>query len=171
MSLAPPPPNVPRGGSGSGGSQLALPLVRVRIISPPHRGTLRALPALIMLTVGARAAFAAATWAQMVAYCARNATVTITRRGGGGVLRVAVEERMAEMTSPGGGRGVGDEEVGFGLGYYVSVEMVLEGEGPFEEHQTESSVPVATMSISLPTTMAEVATLFRQRKDIRKALS
>ncbi|QRW08132.1 hypothetical protein RhiLY_07131 [Ceratobasidium sp. AG-Ba] len=169
MSLAPPPANSRRG-TGPGASQLALPLVRVRITSPPHRGALRALPALIMLTVGARAAFAAATWAQMVAYCARNAGVTIAKRGGGGALRVAVEERMAELTSPGGGRGNGDEEVGFGLGYYISVEMTLEGE-TVEEYSIESSVPVATMSIPLPTTMGEVATTFRERKDIRKALS
>lgn len=106
----------------------------------------------------------------MVAYCARNAGVTVARRGGGGVLRVAVEERMAELMSPGGGRGVGDEEVGFGLGYYVSVEMVLDGEGTPDEPM-EGSVPVATMTIPLPTTMGEVATLFRERKDIRKALS
>ncbi|KAG9101763.1 hypothetical protein FRC06_002674 [Ceratobasidium sp. 370] len=169
MSLAPPPPNPPRGGSGA--SQLALPLVRVRITSPPHRGALRALPALVMLSIGARASFAAATWAQMVAYCARNAGVAIARRGGGGVLRLVIEERMAELTTPGGGRGVGDEEVGFGLGYYISVEMALDGEGPIDERQMESSVPIATISIPLPTTMGEVATVFRQRKDIRKALS
>ncbi|KAG9110864.1 hypothetical protein FRC07_008124 [Ceratobasidium sp. 392] len=169
MSLAPPPSNPPRGGSVA--SQLALPLVRVRITSPPHRGALRALPALIMLSVGARASFAAATWAQMVAYCARNAGVAFARRGGGGTLRVSVEERMAELMTPGGGRGPGDEEVGFGLGYYVSVEMVLEGEGPIDEHQMENSVPVAVISIPLPTTMGEVATMFRERKDIRKALT
>ncbi|KAG9082881.1 hypothetical protein FS749_006501 [Ceratobasidium sp. UAMH 11750] len=169
MSLAPPPPNAPR--SGPGAPQLALPLVRVRITSPPHRGALRALPALVMLSIGARAAFAAATWAQMVAYCARNAGVAIARRGGGGILRVAIEERMAELTTPGGGRGVADEEVGFGLGYYISVEMVLEGEGPIDERLVENSVPVASLSIPLPTTMGEVATVFRERKDIRKALS
>ncbi|KAG8747012.1 hypothetical protein FRC10_002811 [Ceratobasidium sp. 414] len=169
MSLAPPPANAPRGGSGA--SQLALPLVRVRITSPPHRGALRALPALVMLSIGAHASFAAATWAQMVAYCARNAGVAIARRGGGGLLRVAVEERMAELTSPGGGRGVGDEEAGFGLGYYISVEMMLEGEGLVDERQLENSVPVATLSIPLPTTMGEVATVFRERKDIRRALS
>ncbi|KAG8725971.1 hypothetical protein FRC12_023834 [Ceratobasidium sp. 428] len=169
MSLAPPPANLR--GSGASQQQLALPLVRVRITSPPHRGTLRALPALIMLSVGARASFAAATWAQMVAFCARNSGVALARRGGGGSLRVVVEERMAELTTPGGGRGVGDEEVGFGLGYYISVEMALEGEGPIDEHHVESSVPVATISIPLPTTMGEVATTFRERKDIRKALS
>ncbi|KAG8694470.1 hypothetical protein FRC08_008469 [Ceratobasidium sp. 394] len=169
MSLAPPPPNAPR--SGPGAPQLALPLVRVRITSPPHRGALRALPALVMLSIGARAAFAAATWAQMVAYCARNAGVAIARRGGGGILRVAIEERMAELTTPGGGRGVADEEVGFGLGYYISVEMVLEGEGPIDERLVENSVPVASLSIPLPTTMGEIATVFRERKDIRKALS
>ncbi|CAE6523354.1 unnamed protein product [Rhizoctonia solani] len=151
-------------------SQLALPLVRVRITCPPQRGTLRQLPALVLLHANARASFAAATWAQMVTYCARNAGVSIARRGGGGVLCVSVEERMAEVITPGGGRGVGDEEVGFGLGYYVSVEMALEGE--VDDHGDEASVvPVATLSIPLPTTLGEVAIVFRERKDIRKALS
>ncbi|KDN45128.1 hypothetical protein RSAG8_05043, partial [Rhizoctonia solani AG-8 WAC10335] len=201
-------------------SQLALPLVRVRITCPPQRGTLRQLPALVLLHANARASFAAATWAQMVTYCARNAGVSIARRGGGGVLCVSVEERMAEVITPGGGRGVGDEEVGFGLGYYVSVEMALEGEvddhgdeasvvpvatlsiplpttlgeggvgdeevgfglgyyvsvemaleGEVDGHGDEASVPVATLSIPLPTTLGEVAIVFRERKDIRKALS
>lgn len=169
MSLAPPLPHAPRSTSSST-TQLALPLVRVRITSPPHHGALRSLPALIQLSVGARASFAAATWAQMVAYCARNAGVTVARRGGGGVLRVVVEERMAELMTPGGGRGVGDEEIGFGLGYYVSVEMALDGESTPDEPM-EGSVPVATLTIPLPTTMGEVATLFRERKDIRRALS
>ncbi|EUC64197.1 hypothetical protein RSOL_437170 [Rhizoctonia solani AG-3 Rhs1AP] len=90
--------------------------------------------------------------------------------GGQGTLSISVEERMAELTTPGGGRGVGDDEVGFGLGYYVSVEMRLEGE--VEDHRVdEGSVPVATMSVPLPTTLGEIAIVFRERKDIRKALS
>ncbi|CAE6445694.1 unnamed protein product [Rhizoctonia solani] len=172
MSLTVPSPHAPRSAGSSpsaNGSQLALPLVRVRITCPPQRGALRQLPALILLNASARASFAAATWAQMVTYCARNAGVSIARRGGGGLLRVSVEERMAELTTPGGGRGVGDEEVGFGLGYYVSVEMTLEGEDDY--HSNEGSVPVASMSILLPTTLGELAIVFRERKDIRKALS
>ncbi|CAE6430195.1 unnamed protein product [Rhizoctonia solani] len=155
--------------ASANGSQLALPLVRVRITCPPQRGALRQLPALILLNASARASFAAATWAQMVTYCARNAGVSIARRGGGGVLRLDVEERMAELTTPGGGRGVGDEEVGFGLGYYVSVEMTLEGETDYQGN--EGSVPIASLSIPLPTTLGEVAIVFRERKDIRRALS
>ncbi|KAG8685835.1 hypothetical protein FRC11_009969 [Ceratobasidium sp. 423] len=172
MSLTVPSPHALRSAGsspGANGSQLAPPLVRVRITCPPQRGALRQLPALILLNASARASFAAATWAQMVTYCARNAGVSIARRGGGGVLRVSVEERMAELTTPGGGRGVGDEEVGFGLGYYVSVEMTLEGEEDY--HSNEGSVPVASMSIPLPTTLGELAIVFRERKDIRKALS
>ncbi|KAH7339659.1 hypothetical protein B0J17DRAFT_716664 [Rhizoctonia solani] len=172
MSLTVPSPHAPRSAGSStsaNSSQLALPLVRVRITCPPQRGALRQLPALILLNASARASFAAATWAQMVTYCARNAGVSIARRGGGGALRVSVEERMAELTTPGGGRGVGDEEVGFGLGYYVSVEMTLEGE--MDDHENEGSVPVASLSIPLPTTMGEIAIVFRERKDIRKALS
>ncbi|CUA66791.1 hypothetical protein RSOLAG22IIIB_00239 [Rhizoctonia solani] len=172
MSLTVPSPHALRSAGSSpstNGSQLALPLVRVRITCPPQRGALRQLPAFVLLNASARASFAAATWAQMVTYCARNAGVSIARRGGGGVLQVSVEERMAELTTPGGGRGVGDEEVGFGLGYYVSVEMTLEGEA--EDHGNEGSVPIATMSIPLPVTLGEIAIVFRERKDIRKALS
>ncbi|CAE7206897.1 unnamed protein product [Rhizoctonia solani] len=172
MSLTVPSPHALRSAASNPsmtGSQLALPLVRVRITCPPQRGTLRQLPAFVLLAASARASFAAATWAQMVTYCARNAGVSIARRGGGGVLRVSVEERMAELMTPGGGRGVGDEEVGFGLGYYVSVEMTLEGEA--DDHGNEGSVPIATLSIPLPTTLGEIAIVFRERKDIRKALS
>ncbi|KAJ1304622.1 hypothetical protein OPQ81_005764 [Rhizoctonia solani] len=172
MSLTVPSPHALRSAglnSGANSSQLTLPLVRVRITCPPQHGVLRQLPALILLNASARASFAAATWAQMVTYCARNAGVSIARRGGGGVLRVSVEERMAELTTPGGGRGVGDEEVGFGLGYYVSVEMTLEGEADY--HSSEGSVPVASMSIPLPTSLGEIAIVFKERKDIRKALS
>ncbi|ELU42601.1 hypothetical protein AG1IA_03363 [Rhizoctonia solani AG-1 IA] len=172
MSLTVPSAHALRSAASNGGtnsSQLALPLVRVRITCPPQRGALRQLPALILLNASARASFAAATWAQMVTYCARNAGVSIARRGGGGALRVSVEERMAELTTPGGGRGVGDEEVGFGLGYYVSVEMTLEGEIDYQDN--EGSVPVASLSIPLPTTLGELAIVFRERKDIRMALS
>ncbi|KAL5631406.1 hypothetical protein ACGC1H_007055 [Rhizoctonia solani] len=172
MSLTVPSPHALRSAGSSPsttGSQLALPLVRVRITCPPQRGALRQLPALVLLNTNARASFAAATWAQMVTYCARNAGVSIARQGGRGTLCISVEERMAEVTTPGGGRGVGDEEVGFGLGYYVSVEMMLEGE--VEDHGSEGSVPVATLSIPLPTTLGEIAIVFRERKDIRKALS
>ncbi|CCO27158.1 hypothetical protein BN14_01193 [Rhizoctonia solani AG-1 IB] len=172
MSLAVPSPHMLRStGSNpsTNGSQLALPLVRVRITCPPQRGALRQLPALILLNANARVSFAAATWAQMITYCARNAGVSIARRGGRGLLRISVEERMAELTTPGGGRGVGDEEVGFGLGYYVSVEMTLESEMDYQGN--EGSVPIASLSIPLPTTMGEVAIVFRERKDIRRALS
>ncbi|CAE6513840.1 unnamed protein product [Rhizoctonia solani] len=172
MSLTVPSPHTSRSSPSTTGSQLALPLVRVRITCPPQRGALRQLPALVLLDTHARASFAASTWAQMVTYCARNAGVSIARRGGGGqgTLSISVEERMAELTTPGGGRGVGDDEVGFGLGYYVSVEMRLEGE--VEDHRVdEGSVPVATMSVPLPTTLGEIAIVFRERKDIRKALS
>ncbi|KAF8757048.1 hypothetical protein RHS01_03830 [Rhizoctonia solani] len=147
MSLTVPSAHALRSAGSNGSansSQLALPLVRVRITCPPQPS------------------FAAATWAQMVTYCARNAGVSIARRGGGGALRVSVEERMAELTTPGGGRGVGDEEVGFGLGYYVSVEMTLEGDIDYQDN--EGSVPVASLSIPLPTTLGELAIVFRERR-------